>query len=554
MIKLEEGKYSVVNKKRFDDLNKNNEYELLYLDFIKIKYKHLKCGHITEKSLDSFRRNQGCSRKECIQKKIDKVKTEKYGKDYRKLATKKARKTNLEKYGSENLMNIKEIKEKVKRTCLERYGKDNALKIKKFREKGKTTKLKKYGDKNYNNREQAKETCLERYGVEHSSQIEEVKIKKEQTFMEKYGKKTSLLDEKIQEKIKNSHAKNYYNNKILNFKVVIPLFKKKEYEGIYKEYAWQCKKCGNIFKKNLINGLIPRCLKCYPIKIGTSNQELEIADWLNIPEENRNKRFYYSGKSFHELDIYLPESNLGIELNGLYWHSEVGKQKDKNYHNDKTNFFLDKDIQVLHIWDYEWINKQDIVKSIIMSKLGKIENIIFARKTEIREVDSDSSRIFLNKNHIQGEINSSVRLGLFYKNELVSIFTAGKSRFNKNYDYEIHRFCNKLNTGTIGGFSKLLKHFTDNYGKSIITYADRRYSDGGLYKNNGFNLINTSPPNYFYTINYLGLESRNKYQKHKLPQLLENFDNSLTEWENMQMNGYDRIWDCGNYVYELKEC
>jgi hypothetical protein len=125
---------------------------------------------------------------------------------------------------------------------------------------------------------------------------------------------------------------------------------------------------------------------------------------------------------------------------------------------------------------------------------------------------------------------------------------------NKNYDYEIARFCNKLNTSVIGGFSKLFNYFVKNYEFSnIITYADKRISNGGLYQNNGFTLLRESEPNYFYTKDYKLLESRNKYQKHKLKELLPNYNSELTEWENMQLHGYDRIWDCGNYVFEYNK-
>ena len=36
------------------------------------------------------------------------------------------------------------------------------------------------------------------------------------------------------------------------------------------------------------------------------------------------------------------------------------------------------------------------------------------------------------------------------------------------------------------------------------------------------------------------------FQKHKLNKILNKFESNLTEWKNMQLNGYDRIWDCGN--------
>jgi hypothetical protein len=497
---------------RIKKLEKDKDYEILYYDEKIVKFKHLICGEISTKKRRSFEKTPRCNNNKCIKELREK--------------------NSLKKHGIKNIVNSKEAREKRKKTCLEKYGTEYAFQSKEIKEK-----IKKYIDNKTEEQKKEilkkyKQTCLEKYGVENPNQSKEV----------------------INKALRTRNSK-YYKEKILNFKKIIPLFSEEEFNGVGNystRFKWQCKKCSTIFETYL-KCHIPKCPKCYPPNYNISSIETEIADWLNMPEKNRNKRFYYDGKSFYELDIYIPEYSLGIELNGIYWHSEIHGKKDKNYHDNKTNYFLNKGIQLLHIWDVEWINKQNIVKSIIMSKLGKVKNRIYARKCEIKGINSQESRKFLNNNHIQGEINSSVKLGLFYEDELVSILTLGKSRFNKNYDYEIHRFCNKLNTSVIGGFSKLLKYFTTNYSNSIVTYADRRYSTGNLYENNGFNLIRISQPNYYYTdSNYNFLQSRNKYQKHKLSQLLEDFDSNLTEWENMQMNGYDRVWDCGNYVYELK--
>jgi len=163
-------------------------------------------------------------------------------------------------------------------------------------------------------------------------------------------------------------------------------------------------------------------------------------------------------------------------------------------------------------------------------------------------VDNKEAKIFYEENHLQGFINSKINIGLFYENKFISCLSFGKSRYNKQYDWEINRFANKLNVSVIGGFAKMLKYFENNYSGSIITYSDRRYFDGSIYRNNGFEELEVSQPNYFYT-DKRRRYSRIQYQKHKLEEQLNVYDSNLTEWENMQLNGYDRIWDCGNYRF-----
>jgi hypothetical protein len=265
------------------------------------------------------------------------------------------------------------------------------------------------------------------------------------------------------------------------------------------------------------------------------------------------------------LDIHIPDKKLAIEYDGLLLHSygdgkdfkwSIVNNLDKEnvkYHLQKTEQCKELDTLLLHIFENEWLNpvKQNIWKSIIQTKLGG-NRTIGARQCELNGMTKEIVREFLNKNHLQGECNSSVEIGLFYEGDLVSLLTLSKPRFNKNYDWEIVRFCNKIGWNISGGFSRLLKEFRKNYSGSIITYADKRYSDGALYRSNSFVELPDSKPNYWYCHPRKGtLESRLEYQKHKLKEKLSIYNEELTEAENMFMNGYRRIWDCGNKVFVL---
>ena len=129
--------------------------------------------------------------------------------------------------------------------------------------------------------------------------------------------------------------------------------------------------------------------------------------------------------------------------------------------------------------------------------------------------------------------------------------TFGKCRFDKKHEWEMLRFCCKLGYHVPGAAGKLLKHFERTYRpKSLVSYADRRWSQGRLYKALGFTLDHVSNPDYWYfKRNTMILESRVKYQKHKLLKIFDSFNQNMTEVENMKANGYFRIFDCGNMVF-----
>ena len=442
----------------------------------------------------------------------------------------KAEKTNLIRYGHKNPAHSKQAKQKIKHTNLERYGPENVFASEEIKDKIKQTNLEKYGVESTNKldsvKAKIKNTTLKNFGVENLMYLPEIKrsrtIKSNITKREKYWK------------IFKPYLKN---------KNIIPLFTKEEYiDWLNEKLTYKCLDCNKEFKwdrTSIQNIYCPYCLK-----EKRSQGEKELAVWLkdlglNIVESDRN---IIKPK---ELDIFLPDYNLAIEYNGLYWHSN--KYANKNDLLIKTCFCEDKNIQLLHIFENEWINKENIVKSIILAKLGIFKQRIYARKCIVKEINSNEYKSFCIDIHIQGYAAASKRLGLFYNDELVSIASWSKSRFKKN-EYELIRFCTKLNTQIVGGLSKLIKASNID---EFITYCDLRYSNGNGYKNSGFELLGQSSPNYFY-FKGLNLESRQKYQKHKLSKLLENFDPNLSERENMATNKFLWIYDCGNLKFKYK--
>lgn len=249
-----------------------------------------------------------------------------------------------------------------------------------------------------------------------------------------------------------------------------------------------------------------------------------------------------------EIDIFIPSHNLAIECNGLWYHSERNGYPN-NRHNIKTNSCNKLGIHLLHFFESDYEQSQKIF-NILRTFLG-LNGKIHARKCIIKEVHKDKERDFLNKNHIQGYIPSTKCYGLYYQNTLVQLMSFGKSRFNKQYEWELLRLCCDRGVIVNGGASKLLSYFKMMHNPwSIISYCDRRLFQGNVYINMGFTLSHISKPNYWYFADgSKQLLSRVLFQKHKLKKKLSIFDESLSEWQNMINNNYNRIWDCGNMVF-----
>ena len=311
-----------------------------------------------------------------------------------------------------------------------------------------------------------------------------------------------------------------------------------------------CKKHGEFFQtpSNFLQG--HACQKC---SHGFPKNEIKIIEFiqsLGIKNIQHRTRKIIAPK---ELDIYLPEYKLAIEYCGLYWHSE--KRIGKFYHRDKYNLCKQQGIKLLTIFEDEWLNKQEIVKSIISSKLNKSKRI-FARNLSIKVFLRQEAKTFFDKCHIQGFKDSSIYLGLANKNtgEPQMMLSFSKPRYSKSYEWEIVRMVSDLNTIVVGGASKIIKFFKDKYTpRSIISYADLRYGEGNVYSLLGFSFLGISQPNYFYFKQQPPRYSRIKFQKHKLKSLLSIYDETKSETENMKLNGWDRIFDCGNSIYAVQK-
>jgi hypothetical protein len=433
--------------------------------------------------------------------------------------------------------NKNEMIKRQKNTFNQKYNVDFFPLHKDFIKKQRKTKLERYNNENYNNLSQAKKTKLERYNNENYINSEKYKI----TCIKKYG-------------VDNYSKSNNYRNQIVkSFKSSYPDVNFIDVEKFIVKI--ECNKCGKISEitKQLLYERNKRgysvCTHCNPI--GQSNRsgyETELSKYLT-ELSIKHECSYKSVLGKQEIDVFIPEYNIAIEFDGVYWHNELFLTSD--YHLKKTIGCLEKNIELIHIFEDEWVYKQDIVKSIIKNRLKKTDNSIFARKCVIKEINSPLCTMFLNENHIQGNVNSKVRIGLYYQNRLVSVMTFSKGRVlmgGKFNEWELTRFCNEINVNVIGAAGKLLKYFIKKYNPTkMVSYSDIRLFNGNMYESLGFKRISQSSPNYWYVINGLRYHRFN-FRKSVL--VKEGFDKYKTEKQIMFDRKIYRIYDCGHIRWE----
>lgn len=549
------------NKEFIGNINISNNFSLCS----ECKSNGLK----TQKSIDTYNsqkegmiKKYGVSNpsnvKEIIQQKQQnlQLKIEK-NPEYFKPIVEKRQNTNQQIYGDDwgNVLN-----EKSQDALEEKYGVRHALQNPDSLQKFQDTCLQETGYKSpFENPDiikEIKEINLKKYGVENPMQVPSIsKIVGDKV-------KESWKDPEVRQKRNQAYIDNFIPRLLLFLKENANIELREDYQNAHYYHKWKCLKCDYEFKQNwnaIQQGF--SCPNCRPKNKGCSSKaQIQISDFIqklgfDVVLDNRDLIKPY------ELDIIIHSEKIAIEYCGLFWHTEKILKDTRKKMNDVTKYHLYKlqqcqkqGYKLITIFEDEWIFKQEIVKSRLKQILKATNSKrIHARKCEICELTGSAKNEFLEKFHIQGKDSSSIKLGAFFEDILVSVMTFSKGNISKGSKskkgvWELNRFCSDSNYHSPGIAGKLLAYFKRNYEWSeIFSYADQRWSDGNLYYQIGFDLSHVTQPNYWY-VNINKLKRLHRYGLRKRP----DEPKDITERVLRISEGYQVIWDCGNLKFSLK--
>ena len=453
--------------------------------------------------------------------------------------------TNLKKYGSGSPAGSAVVQELIKKSNLQKYGVPSTLMLPIVKEKIARTNLQKYGNTNPAKSpqiiDQIKQTHANRTPVQRLAE----QISRRNTNLQRYGYEYPQQMKSARDKSSAINRASFVENglpevfqRLQEEYEVLPMFLASSWSGTDTRYQWVHAKCGKEF---LAAGNVSRGIRC-PYCKTKSRVQTTVESFCEDPFEPENR----SVLAPYEIDVFVKSKNVGIEVNGIFWHHD---RRPNLPLVKKTELAEARGIKLLHFWDFEVSNKPKIVKQIIESKTGHSTRY-FARKMTIRKILTPEARKFFNENHLSGFAQASTTYGMFNGDLLCSALSVSKPRFSKEYDLEIVRFASAGCT-VVGGLSKFLAQIKRDFGDvSIMTFADRRISCGAAYKAVGFELIAKTAPNYFYFKGGLIL-SRYAAQKKKLKTLLPNFDEALSEYQNMINHGFLRCFDSGSLKFAL---
>jgi len=485
---------------------------------------------------------------------------------------KKARASNLEKYGTENPNDLEHVKQKIKETNIRKYGKtsylatdecktkskkiamemygvDHFSKASEIVKKAKETSIKKRGSlfqKTKEWKDKVKNVCLKRYGVDSVAKVDEFKKRQMNSLIERYGVDSPLKNSAIKEKAKETLKRNYGVDSALKSPILMAKMKKTCLEKYGDDHAMR-----NDEVKT--KSMQTRLDKHGTLFANLGKTQSEMTMWLNSLGFNfKPDVAVLEGK---ELDLYDPDQRLALEFCGLYWHNENSPEpRTRSYHHDKWRRCREKGVRLLTIFDDEWRNRREICESLILSKLGMFKRRLQGRKCEVKEISKNEMRSFCDLHHLQGANKlSRVCFGLFHREEMVGAIDLGNHHRKKDSrTLVLTRLCFMPGVNVVGGAGKLFKACVgwciSNGIEKIVSWSDNRYSDGGVYEKMGFKAAGDLSPDYYY------VDTKNpkrRISKQSQSKRSSQCPKEMTELEWANARGLSRIWDCGKIRWEF---
>lgn len=323
-------------------------------------------------------------------------------------------------------------------------------------------------------------------------------------------------------------------------------YSKVEYTHAHNMVTITCKKCGDFQQIAYDHKGGHGCARCSNT---VSKPQNDIVDML------RSKGLQvvsdYKLPSGLEIDAYCTDLKIGFEYNGLRWHSDEFVKN--TYHLGKTVEAEYNGVQLVHIFEDEWLYNREVCESWILSKVGVFSKKTYARKCSVEEIPWVTSKEFLDAHHIQGSgAPYSINLGLIENcsGTLLGVMTFS-ARERLKGEIELSRFCTEGQV--VGAFSKMLQYFirhkSEGYNE-VVSFSDRRWSPGSVYANQGFKAIKRLRPDYWWAKGQRRYDKR-RFQHSKLADLLTVYDKDLSEAANCRANGYAKIYDCGKVKWSL---
>jgi G:T-mismatch repair DNA endonuclease (very short patch repair protein) len=439
-------------------------------------------------------------------------------------------------------------REKTIKTCREKYGTDFSQQNADIKKKQSDTWHSKSKEETNETTKRRKKTCIEKYGVDHVMKSQEILEEVRQRHLKENGYYHWIQ--------KNVEHKDIYMDDEKFKQFVMAKYEEDGHKKVKKT------ELDNFFNVDVIGKCKALNLMDY-IEVRRSPLEEMIKKLLDengVKYEWRNRSIIDgpNGKSHGlELDLYLPDYRIGIEINDLANHSvnpirNAGLiANNREYHLYKTKNCSEKGVRLIHIWEWELKKNFEKLSRWLLNELDNSKKKVFARKCEVKAVSPDEEKQFLDEFHLQGYSKSETCYGLYFNDELLQVMSFVKSRYDKKYQHEILRLCTKNGYAVVGGAARLLNHFIkEKDPESIISYCDYSKFNGSSYEKIGMKLEKLSKPTAYYCNFDMHVINESMLMRYGVDSILgTDYGKGTDNKELIMKHGYLPVYNCGNLIF-----
>lgn len=462
----------------------------------------------------------------------------------------------MEEYGTISPLGSKKVQDKIRNTMIDRYGVEHVSQSDAIQERAKQTNITRYGARkpfqSTQVQKQARHSTLTTYGVQSTALVPEIAQQQQATNLVRYGVKKPFQSKDVQSKINLAHLEKFNASRYSKGMLGDETNQLLNRDWLNLQHSTHKRPISEI---SLELGISPSTVYAYLkkfdiplLKLFTSTGQRQIEDFVRLVDpsiDTDTRKIIYP----YELDVYSPKHKLAIEYCGLYWHSELNQRK-ADYHANKTKMCNALGIRLLTIFEDEWESSPELIKSMILHHMHQKQQArINARQCNVVTIPHYIAKQFLNQFHIQGDGPGSKVYGITTKSAQ-NLVAVAKFIDNGNGVWTLNRYAS--NGSVRGGFSKIIAFFLKNTTmcKTLVSFADQRWSQGNVYLTNGFTLDAELPPDYCWTDTHIRYHKFN-FRHKMLEKKLKTYDPAMSEADNCRANGLAKIWDCGKLRFVL---
>lgn len=236
----------------------------------------------------------------------------------------------------------------------------------------------------------------------------------------------------------------------------------------------------------------------------TTTNVANVLDELGVTYLTRTRQFGF------ELDFYLPEQKLAIDVSPLATHNSnryrhfgltTAKPKRASAHEYKYKTVAKQGVTLITLFEKQldpdvWVNKT--IPMLRRLVTGHADVTLYARQTEIKLMSQPDDKklvdAFLERYHMDGKTPARIRYGMFYRDELVGVATFSLPTtpvYKDGETLELKRLAFKSDVQVRYGISKIVAQLSRDFPEynRLMTYSNNNMGHGNGYERAGFTFV-----------------------------------------------------------------